>query len=253
MNNAEGRYLYGILADGEKKELGPIGIGDRNDLVYTLPYQDIAAVISCSPVVKYPVTRDNALAHAKVLDRSVEEGTVLPVKFCTIAESEGAIIEKVLKGRYQEFVDLLKEMSDKMEFGIRALWRDKDAIYAEIVEEHKDIKALKQKLLKEKDKQKRYAGAIKVGELVEKALAEKKQREGTELLEALKPLSLKWKENSLYGDTNILNTAFLTFRERESAFDEKVHSLGEKYGEKTNLKYTSSLVPFNFVEIVIHW
>jgi hypothetical protein len=129
MNNQEGRYLYGILADGEKKELGPIGIGDRNDTVYTLPYQDIAAVISCSPVVKYPVTRDNALAHAKVLDRAVEEGTVLPVKFCTIAENEDAIIDKVLKGRYGEFVDLLKDMSDKMEFGIRALWRDKDAVY----------------------------------------------------------------------------------------------------------------------------
>ncbi|GHO49111.1 GvpL/GvpF family gas vesicle protein [Ktedonospora formicarum] len=253
MNNEEGRYLYGILADGAKKELGPIGIGGRDDLVYTLPYQDIAAVISCSPVVKYPVTRDNALAHAKVLDKAVEEGTVLPVKFCTIAESEGAIIEKVLKDRYQEFVDLLKDMSDKMEFGIRALWRDKDATYAEIVEEHKDIKTLKGKLEKEKDKQKKYAGAVQVGELVQKALEEKKKKEATALLETLKPLSLKWKENQVYGDMNIVNAAFLTLRERESAFDEKVHSLGEEYGERKQLKYTSSLVPYNFVEIVIHW
>lgn len=253
MNNEEGRYLYGILADGEKKELGKSNIGGREDLVYTLPYQDIAAVISCSPIVKYPVTRDNALAHARVLDRAVEEDTVLPVKFCTIAESENAIIEKVLKDRYQEFVDLLKEMSDKVEFEIRALWGHKDAIYAEIVEGHKEIKELKEKLVKEKDQQKKYAGSIKVGELVQKALEEKKKREGTELFEALKPLSLKWKENQLYGDMNILNTAFLTLRERESAFDEKVHSLGEEYGERTHLKYTSSRVPFNFVEIVIHW
>lgn len=253
MNNEEGRYLYGILADGERKELGTMGIGGREDVVYTLPYQDIAAVISRSPIVKYPVTRDNAIAHAKVLDRAVEEGTVLPVKFCTIAENENAIVEKVLKERYQEFVDLLKEMSDKMEFGIRALWKDKDAIYAEVVEEHKDIKDLKERLLKEKDQQKKYAGAVKVGELVQKALEEKKRREGTELFEALKPLSVKWKENQLYGDMNILNAAFLTLRERESTFDKKVHSLGEEYGERKQLRYTSSLVPYNFVEIVIHW
>ena len=45
-SNKEGRYLYGILATGEKVELGPIGIGGREDLVYTLPYQDIAAVVA---------------------------------------------------------------------------------------------------------------------------------------------------------------------------------------------------------------
>lgn len=253
MENNEGRYLYGIMEDHQKKELGPIGIGGRNDLVYTLPYKDIAAVISPSPITKYSVTRENAIVHAKVLDKAVEEGTVLPVKFCTIAENEEAIVEKVLKDRYEEFVDLLKDMVDKMEFGIRARWSNMDAIYAEVVEEHKDIKALKEALLKEKDQQKKYAGAVKVGELVQKALEEKKEKEATELLEALKPFSIKWKENQLYGDMNIANDVFLTFRKKESDFDEKVHSLGEKYGERKQVKYTSSLVPYNFVEIVIHW
>lgn len=253
MGNNEGCYLYGIMESHQKKELGPIGIGGRNDLVYTLPYKDIAAVISPSPIVKYPVTRENAIAHAKVLDKAVEGGTVLPVKFCTIAENEEAIVEKVLKDRYEEFADLLEEMADKMEFGVRARWSNMDAIYTEVVEEHKDIKTLKEALQKEKDQQKKYAGAIKVGELVQKALEEKKKREATELLEALKPLSIEWKENQLYGDMNIANDVFLTPREEESTFDEKVHNLGEEYGDRKQLKYTSSLIPYNFVEIVIHW
>lgn len=253
MEDNEGRYLYGILADNQRKELGPIGIGGRGDLVYTLPYRDIAAVISRSPIVKYPVTRENAITHAKVLDRAAEEGTVLPVKFCTIAENEEAIVEKVLKDRYTEFVGLLKEMADKMEFGIRARWSDMDAIYTEVVEEHKNIKTLKETLQKEEDQQKKYAGAIKVGELVQKELEEKKKEEAADLLEALKPLSVKWKENQLYGDMNIANDAFLTFRKEERIFDEKVHNLGEQYGGRKQLKYTSSLVPYNFVEIVIHW
>lgn len=252
-SNKEGRYLYGILATGEQLELGPIGIGGREDLVYTLPYQDIAAVISRSPITKYAVTRENAIAHAKVLDKAVEKGTVLPVKFCTIAEDEEAIIEKVLKDRYQEFVGLLKEMSDKMEFGIRARWTNMDAIYEEVVEESKDIKALKESLQKEKYQQKRYAGAIAVGEKVQKALEEKKKQEARELLESLKPLSIEAKENQLYGDMNIANDVFLALRKDESVFDSEVHTLGEKYGERKQLKYTSSLVPYNFVEIVIHW
>src|SRR5437588_11817208 len=119
MNNEEGCYFYGIMAAHGRREFGPIGIGGRGDLVYTLPYQDIAAIISRSPIVKYPVTRENMLTHAKVLDTAVEEGTILPARFCTIAENEEAIVEKVLKARYQEFVDLLRKMEGKIELRIR--------------------------------------------------------------------------------------------------------------------------------------
>lgn len=253
MSTQEGRYLYGILSSGQKLELGSIGIGERDDTVYTLPYKDTAAIISHSPVVKYPVSRENSLAHAKVLDKAIEQGTVLPVKFCTIAVKEEDIVEKVLKERYQEFRNLMKEMQGKVELGVRARWKDLDAIYAEIVEENEPIKSLKEALLKEKDKQKKYAGSIKVGELVQKALEQKKEREAEELMEELKPLSLKWKKNPLYGDMNVLNAVFLVDQTKEKEFDEKVDELDKKYGERKQLKYTTSRVPYNFVEVVIHW
>src|SRR5690242_3460999 len=80
-----------------------------------------------SSVVKYPVSRENSLTHAQVLDKAVEQGIVLPVKFCTIAEAEEDIVEKVLKDRYQEFMDLMKEMEGKVELELRAWWRDLDS------------------------------------------------------------------------------------------------------------------------------
>lgn len=253
MNNEQSRYFYGVMATQQRQELGPIGIGGRGDMVYTLPYKDIAAIISPSPITKYEVSRENTITHAKVLDKAAEESTVLPVKFCTIAESENAIIEKVLKSRYQEFIDLIKEMSDKIELGVRVLWKDMDAIYAELVDENSDMKALKTALLKEKDEQKRYAGRVKIGEMVQKALEARKTREGEELMEVLKPLSVRWKENPLYGDKNLLNAVFLAIREKEKYFDEKISYLEEMYGAKQQLKYTRSLVPYNFVEVVIRW
>ncbi len=65
------------------------------------------------------------------------------MKFCTIAEREEDIIDRVLKDRYQEFTDLMKEMEGKVELGVRARWSNLDAIYAEIVEENENIKSLK--------------------------------------------------------------------------------------------------------------
>jgi len=253
MINGEGQYIYGIIAANQRREFGPIGIGARGDVVYTLPYRNLAAIVSTSPIVKYPVTRDNSMAHAKVLEKAMEEYTILPVRYCTIAEKEEAVVEKVLKNRYQEFIDLLREMEGKVELGVRVRWTDLDAIFAEVVEENKDIKAIKKALLSERNEQKKYAGTIKIGQLVQKALEEKKKREAGELLEALRPLSLECKENQFYGDMNLVNAAFLVAQEKEREFDRKMQELEKVYGERKKLKYIGPVAPYNFVEVVVNW
>lgn len=249
----EGHYIYGIIASDHRQEFGPIGIGERGDIVYTLPYQNLAAIVSRSPIVKYAVTRANSMAHAKVLEEAMGEYTILPVRFCTIAEEEEIIIDKVLKARYQEFTDLLKKMDGKMELGVRARWTDLPAIFAEVVEENREIKAIKEALVGEKNEQKQYAGRIKIGQMVQKALELKKKREASELLEELKPLSLGCKENRFYGDMNLVNAAFLITKENESEFDGKMQELEKIYGERKQLRYIGPVVPYNFVEIVVNW
>ncbi len=252
MSNAEGSYIYGIIATSERREFGAPGIGERGDIVYTLPYQNLAAIVSRSPIVKYAVTRDNSLAHARVLDKALEEYTVLPVRFCTIAEKEEIIVEKVLKARYHELLDLIGGMEGKVELGVRVRWTDLDAIFAEIVAENTEIKAIKEVLLSEKNAQKQYAGKIKIGQLVQKALEEKKNREAEELLAALRPFSLAWKKNQLYGDMNVVNAAFLVAKEQERKFDREIQELEEAYGARKKLKYVGPMAPYNFVEVVIN-
>ncbi|HEY5006338.1 MAG TPA: GvpL/GvpF family gas vesicle protein [Ktedonobacteraceae bacterium] len=251
--NGEGYYIYGIIGAEQEQEFGPMGIGDRGDIVHTIHYQDLAAIVSYSPITKYAVTRANSMAHIKVLEKAMAEYTILPVRFCTIAENREIIIEKVLQARYQEFVDLLAEMQGKMELGVRARWTDLNAIFSEVVEENKNIKAIKEALLNERNEQKKYAGKIKIGQLVQTALEEKKKREARELLEALKPLSLAYKENQIYGDMNLISVAFLITQEQESAFDLKMQELEKTYAERKQLRYIGPIVPYNFVEVVVNW
>lgn len=252
-NNEEGYYIYGIVAADQRREFGPIGIGERGDVVYTLPYQGLAAVVSRSPIVKYAVTRENSMAHAQVVEKVMQAYTILPARFCTIAREEEAIREKVLKARYQEFTDLLGTMEGKIELGVRARWTDLDAIFAEVVEEHKEIQSMKEALLREKSAQKSYASKIKIGQLVQQALEDKKKREKEELIEALRPFSIDCKENTIYGDMNLVNAAFLVTKESEQAFDLRIQELEAAYGERKKLKYIGPVAPYNFVEIVVNW
>lgn len=249
----QGKYFYGIIKASQRQEFGEIGIGGRGDVVYTLCYQDLAAIVSSSPIVKYPVTRDNSIAHALVLEKAMEEYTVLPVRFCTIGEEGGVIIEKVLKNRYQEFIDLIAELEGKIELGVRAFWTDMNDIFTETIEENLAIKQLKNKLSKETNIQRQYAGKIKIGQMVQKALEEKKKKEAKELLEILKPLSLDFRENRVLGDMNLVNAAFLVSKERECEFDQKMQELEKVYGERKKLKYIGPVPLYNFVEVVVTW
>lgn len=249
----EGQYIYAIIEADELQEFSVLGIGDRGDKIYTVHLNGLAAVVSSSPIVKYPVSRDNTMAHQQVLEEIMKQFTLLPVRYCTIAEKEEDIKEKVLKARYKEFKDLLGEMKDKIELGVRAIWTNMEQIFGEVIEENKDIGQLKEKTAKETSLSQRHAGMMKTGEMVQAALEKKKEKEAQELLAALKPLSVDAKVNKVYGDRNISNIAFLVKKAKEEEFDEKINELEKKLGERTKLEYFGPVPPYNFVEVVVTW
>lgn len=251
--NGQGKYIYAIIEAKQPREFEVGAIGGRGDKVHTVHFNGLAAVVSSSPIVKYPVSRDNILAHQRVVEKVMENFPVLPVRFCTIADEEEAIREKVLKARQEEFKSLLAEFKDKVELGVRAMWSNLEEVFAEIIKENPRVAQLKEEIRKEPSEQKAYAGKIKIGELVKVALEEKKEKEASELLEALKPLAQDYRENRILGDRNILNAAFLVEGAKEAAFDRKIEELEKIHGPGKKFTYIGPVPPYNFVEVVIHW
>ncbi|MFH1627196.1 MAG: GvpL/GvpF family gas vesicle protein, partial [Pseudomonadota bacterium] len=215
-------------------------------------YKDIGAVISPSPIVKYPVTRANTMAHQKVMEEAMKYYAMLPVRFGTIGEGDDLIREKVLKARYGEFKDLLGYMKDKIELGLKALWTDMQAVYREIVDENGDVRLFKQRLMIKKIGLQRDQ-QIQLGEMVKKALDTKRMREEKAILNLFKEFWVERKINNTFGDQMVTNSAFLVQKDREKEFDDKVGELLRHYDGRMKLKYVGPIPPCNFVEISITW
>ncbi|MEK7271899.1 MAG: GvpL/GvpF family gas vesicle protein, partial [Nitrospirota bacterium] len=98
----EGKYIYCIIASNEARSFGTLGIGDRGDEVYTICFNDIAAVVSNSPIKKYPVSRENLIPHERAIEEVMKTHTVLPVRYCTIAEDEEKV-KKILEKEHDRF------------------------------------------------------------------------------------------------------------------------------------------------------
>lgn len=253
----EGKYIYCIIQTDQPRNFGPIGIGSRGDEVYTINYEDLASIVSNSPITKYPITRENTIAHQKVLEEVMSDYTILPVRFCTITDSkdnsidlEEKIKEKLLKERYSEFKELLNYMDDKVELGLKAIWNNIDAVFEEVLKENAEIRGLREILINNAP-EKTYYERIKLGEMVRNALDEKKERETKRIFEALKKLSIDTRNNKVFGDKMVLNSAFLVNNSNQEAFDDEVNNLEKRYDGKMRFKYVGPVPPYNFVEIVV--
>jgi hypothetical protein len=245
----EGKYIYCIIGERDRKTFGSLGIGERDDELYTVCFNDIAAVVSNSPIKKYPVSRENLIPHERAIEEVMNTHTVLPVRFCTIAEDEEKV-NKILKKEHDRFADLLKDMEGKKELGLKAIFKE-GVIYKDILEKYKNIKALKEKIAT-LPSAKTYSQRMEIGEMVEAALEKEKEiyREG--ILKTLSPLALEVKANNTYGERMIVNAAFLVEKRKEVEFDQKVQELDAKYGDKMKFKYVGTLPPFNFINLVLN-
>ena len=245
----EGKYLYCIIETNQARNFGPLGIGGRGDPVTTISYDELSGVISDAPIKKYATTRENTIAHEKAIEEVMRQGyTVLPVRFGTVADSAQEVRD-VLRKRYREFKDLLRDMDNKVELGVKASWLDMEAIFAEIVEERGDIRALRNRAARKPTRD----SMIHVGEMVQEALEKKKEKEADLLLNAVRKISAGVRTNKTFGDNMFLNAAFLVDRGWEKEFDDKIEELRVKYADKMKLSYIGPAPPFNFVNIVIHW
>jgi hypothetical protein len=244
----EGKYIYCVIdsKEGEQeKNFGPLGIGGREDELRSLSYKDVAVVISNSPIKKYPVSRENCLPHERAIEAVMKEGfSVLPVRYCTIADDE-VQVKKILKRDYKRFKDLLLKMQNKVELGLKAIF-DEKLIYEDILAKNKEIRLWKKKLMN-KPPEKTYHQRIQVGRMVEAALNTEKEKARAVALRTLKGLAEDYVVADDYGERMLLNASFLVDKNKEPEFDKKVDELNERFGQRVKLKYVGGMPPFNFV------
>lgn len=245
-----GKYLYCIIRSSESKVYANRGVGERGDPVHTIQYQDLAAIVSDSPIVEYDSSRRNMMAHTKVLEEVMGDGTILPVRFGMVAPSADAV-QTMLQTRYKELVGMLGEIDGRVELGLKAFWFE-DVTFREIVEEHAPIRQLRDSLMG-RSPEETYYDRIQLGEMVEAAMSKKRDEDAQTILNYLEPLTELTCRNKTITDRMVLNAAFLVKRANENAFDLAVQQLDTVMGKRMVFKYVGSAPPYNFVNLVIHW
>ena len=247
-----GKYLYCVIKERNSKKFNILGQEGKE--VYTINEGNLAIVVSDTPKEEYSFIKEHLTCHQKVIEEVMKEGyDVLPVRFSTVAKSEEDVREKVLKGYRKEILETFPIVEGRVELGLRAFWKDMPSIFQEILRENPEIQRVKEEAQKNPFQMK-VAG---VGELVQKTLDAKREKEAQKILSPLKKLAVDFKERELLRsrevmkDSMILSSAFLVKKEKVEEFDQKVEELMKEYENRVKLIYVGPIPPFNFVSLVL--
>jgi hypothetical protein len=239
-----GKYVYCIIRTKGPLRFGPVGMGAEPTDVHTISHRELAAVVSDTPIEVFDATRENVLAHERVNETVMKKHTVIPMSFGTVFKTRDDIVE-LLRAAYDAFVDVLKKMDDKLEFGLKVLW-DRDAVVRQIESEDDDVRRLKSEISSQEGST--YFARMQYGRLMDSALEARSEKYVTDIFEQLRPVSVASRANKPIGDKMIMNAAFLVARDKEAAFDARVKQIGAKLDSLT-FKYTGPWPPYNFVNI----
>jgi hypothetical protein len=227
------------------------GIGGPDKPVRLLTYGDLAAVVSDATRDDYDVTRENLLAHQRVIMQALTRSDVLPVSFGTVAESDRQVQEQLLHGTADDLHGALEEVQGCIELELKVLWNE-EQLFTEIMAEDDDIRALRDSIAGLAPATTQYE-RVQLGERIAAALQAKSEAEAAVLREALEPLAVETRVNDNLGDMMLLNAAFLVDRSQEQAFDAAVQALSEAQAGRLIFQYVGPLPPYNFVDIELRW
>ena len=247
------KYIYGVIASEEAMSFGPIGVGGRSDEVHTVPYRDLAAVVSDCPLVDYKAIKDkerivrDLADHQAVIEEIMRRFTVLPMKFGTTVKDEGEV-ETVLRQGYFALQEAHAAIADKVEVEVVATW-DLPSVFQEISAEE-PIAKLRARI-EGMSRLRSTPDRIKVGKMVYESLNRRRENYQQEALSALAGCALDLQKHSLMNDEMVMNVAFLFDKGQQEEFDRRLEELDEKLGGRLNFRRIGPLPPYSFSTVEV--
>jgi hypothetical protein len=243
------KYLYCVIQSKQPQTFGARGVAGPDYPIHTLHYRGLAAVVSDSPAATYEGTRQNMTAHMRVLEEVMREQTILPLKFNSLSATAGDVSGKLLKPAYEELLARLASVAGRVEMGVKAFWRE-DVLYREIVAANEDIRRLRDRIAG-RSPDATYKERIKLGEMVEKALIAKRERESELMLARLRPHAEDIRIREPASERMALNVALLLKSSEQAAFEESLTALDREEGQRMMLKCVGPAPLYNFIQLTL--
>jgi hypothetical protein len=237
-------YLY-ALADPDAVDAPDIE-GVKDARVELLREGALAAVVSPAPDGTLRPRRRHLSAHHDLLKALMDQATILPMAFGVIAESREQVAD-FLRRHADTLEAQLRRVEGHAEIGLRIEWAVDD-IFAYFVEQHEDLRALRDELYggeEEPDRQQKIHLGEQFDALRQEARAAHRRTVESHLEEACRAIEVDEPKE----ETDVANLACLVPRDGVSAFEDALMDAAEAFSDDFTFTYTDPMAPYSFADV----
>lgn len=238
------QYVYGIV---QATATAPRGRGIAGAPLRLVVGDDAAALVSEIAGDSVRLGREEILVHARVLERALKRGVVLPMRFGVVMSGAEEVRSRLLDEHGPDLKVQLSELEGKVEIRIRAVYEE-ESLLRDVVREHPEIAGLRA-AVQSRSEDAGYYERIRLGELVASAMERRRERDAEAIVDALAAAALAVEVGEPAHERVVLQASFLVARERQREFDKILDRVAEGYGGQIRFKYTGPLPPHSFVEL----
>jgi hypothetical protein len=236
-------YVYGIIPAETSLPEGLTGTEGRE--VSLVEHGDLAAVVSEIRADRPLGTRDDLLAHERVVESVAADTTMVPLRFGAVVTTPAAVVEEMLAPHHDWFADVLAELDGLTEFTVLGTYV-RDTVLREVLTEEPEAMRLRESL-RDLPEEAGYYDRVRLGELIVKALEAKREVDNAALADALAPHAVAVAPRHAAGEDTAADVAFLVAEDEQPAFEEALDQLGHEWAGRIRLRMIGPLAPYDFV------
>jgi hypothetical protein len=244
-DNEQYIWVYGVVPAGAA--LDELERRDQLPEVRVVEMGDLGAIVGTAPRNDAKATRDQALAHARVLEAATADAPVIPFRFGTMVPGgDEQVGSDLLDAHHDEFAQVLERFRDCVQLTVKANY-DEEPLLREILEKEPEIAELQ--------RQSRQSGEVtrdvkvRLGELISAAVQQRRELDATDILERLKPVSRAAVDDQLESEFMALNAPFLVERDRIQEFEDAVAQVADERQERMHLTLLGPMPVYNFIDL----
>ncbi|MBE1534556.1 GvpL/GvpF family gas vesicle protein [Actinomadura algeriensis] len=234
-------YVYAITDADHPHRIDDLkGVGESAGPPTTVEGRSLKAVVSDAPADLRPKRRE-VLAHQAVLDRLLEDGAVLPMRFGFVAPSHDEVAG-ALDENAENYARTLERLAGRLEYHLRC-GRDQDHVLREILTESPEARRLSEATRRESAT---HGDRMALGELISQEIVRRNDDAAREIVDALAPAAAQVAPGETRGE-HFLAVSFLVDRTRATEFADLVRAEAERRGDGYELSLHGPLPPYSFV------
>jgi hypothetical protein len=238
-------YVYGILPAAVEVDPQARGVGEPPGQVRLVRYRDLAALVS-EVDRSQPLGRPQDLrAHAELLDASVTEVPVLPLRFGAVMPSEAAVARELLEERYDEFADALRELEGHVQYVIKGRYVER-TILEEILSDAPEAAELRESI-KDVDPDASRHDRLALGKIVNDAISAKRVEDTRVLWGTLRGLAAASAVRAPTHELDAVHVAVLIAADAGQDMERAIGELARDWDGRIELRLNGPMAAYDFV------